>query len=655
MLKHLKIRLIALLAGLLLPYPTVAKPIPLEHFARLPAISEVEISPDGNRLAYLTEKDGVALLISVDLQAKKKYSLVYFDDTDRQIYWFHWGNNDRIIIDVCSHKEARQFKWHECVLLAVNFDGSQLGRILKPKAQRGTIAVWSPGQKTEGEELNPSRQDNVIHWLPDDPEHILVSVAYEKQNTPSVYRLNIHKDTRSEIVKPLLNVVDWIADHEQKQFIGIGYSKFGAGSGILTIYSKDIAESEIRKLWEYDLLDESVLQPYPLGFDRNPKKLFISQAHDGREAIFSVDLNDKYLKPTLVASDPKYSIYGQLIRSPRTGNYVGVYFDGESGRSLFWDKEFKALQAGIDKAMPGGRNEIVSLSQDETRYVLYHSGPNTPPHYFLGDRKRQSLDLIGAAFPELSNEPLPKKSLISFKARDGLELEGYLTLPLNSPGENLPTVILPHGGPSSRDTEEFDAWAAFLASRGFAVLQINFRGSIGYGASFANSRRQNWGKELQDDLTDGAQWAIKQKITNPERICIVGGSYGGYAAMMGLVKSPDVFRCAVSFAGISDLRLEVNPRSSRIIKDYFGTDTKLLNETSPLRQIEKIKSPLLLLHGDEDRIVDIEHSDKMAEALEKAGKKFKYIRLEGGDHHLSLHKHRLIFFKELEKFLEKNL
>jgi dipeptidyl aminopeptidase/acylaminoacyl peptidase len=536
-------------------------------------------------------------------------------------------------------------------LVGVNYDGSDLQRMMRPKEQRGNAQVYSPG-KASGEELAPDRQDNVIHWLPDDPHNVLVSVAYEQFNTPSVYRLNITKDKRTRIVKPLVNVRNWVADYEQQQFIGIGFLRTRR-----TVYLKDIKENEVRTLWDYDLLDES--GPYPLGFDKNPRLLYVSAPYQGREAIYTVDLKDKDLAMKLVASDEQYDIDGYLIQSPKTGNYVGVYFDGESGRNLYWDEEYKALQTGIDKAMPDGRNEIVNLSRDEKRYILYHSGPNTPAHYLLGDRVRKSLDSVGGMYPELETVVLPQKKPITYKARDGLQIEGYLTLPVDSAGKKLPTVMLPHGGPSGRDTEEFDYWSAFIASRGYAVLQVNFRGSGGYGESFANAKMQRWGLELQDDLTDGVEWLVKQGIADAKRVCIVGGSYGGYAALMGVVKTPDVFRCAVSFAGISDIQMvldrSIHYTNSRLVRAQLGADRAQLKQTSPLRQVGKIKSPVLLIHGDEDRVVPVEHSDKMAGAMKTANKKVSYIRLEGGDHYLSLYRHRLAFLQELENFLAEHL
>lgn len=224
-------------------------------------------------------------------------------------------------------------------------------------------------------------------------------------------------------------------------------------------------------------------------------------------------------------------------------------------------------------------------------------------------------------------------------------------------------MLLPHGGPGSRDNLDFDPWTAFLADRAYGVLQVNFRGSEGYGHDFEAAGWQRWGLEMQDDLTDAVGWAVKEGIADAGRICIVGASYGGYAALMGAVKTPELYRCAVSFAGVTDLPDLIghmgqyvggSDAAKRQIGKAWG-DRERLRATSPALQAERIQVPVLLLHGSDDRSVPVEQGEAMATALKRAGKTYRYVELEGGDHHLSRQAHRLTFFKELEGFLGEHL
>lgn len=230
--------------------------------------------------------------------------------------------------------------------------------------------------------------------------------------------------------------------------------------------------------------------------------------------------------------------------------------------------------------------------------------------------------------------------------------------------QHAPLILLPHGGPASRNVLNFDYWTQFLASRGWAVLQVNFRGSSGYGKEFLQAGFQRWGLEMQDDLTDAAQYAIEQGIADPERICIVGGSYGGYAALMGVVKTQDLYRCAVSFAGVSDLRSLLKDKrqflgyelgSERQLGAWWS-DRDRLKATSPVNHADKIRTPLLIVHGAEDRTVPVEQSRAMVEALRDAGfTRLRYVELPDGDHYLSRQDDRVTFFREMERFLATHL
>jgi dipeptidyl aminopeptidase/acylaminoacyl peptidase len=290
---------------------------------------------------------------------------------------------------------------------------------------------------------------------------------------------------------------------------------------------------------------------------------------------------------------------------------------------------------------------------------VYRTNSTTPGIYYLGDRDHKTLAEIAHTYPQLEGKLQGRKKIV-YSARDGKTIEGYLTLPknhdLNVPS---PAVIFPHGGPMARDYGDFDYWAEFFASKGLIVLQPNFRGSSGYGREFELEAIQNMGLTMQDDLTDAANWLLERKLADPNRLAIAGGSYGGYAALMGAVKTPDLFKCAISFAGISDL---IELRNSKIyyvgyevVREQFGRENEKLEAVSPIKFLDKIKIPILLVHGDEDRTVFVEQSRKMANALKNKNKIYTYVELEKGDHYLSLQENRHKFFNAMDEFLDKHL
>jgi dipeptidyl aminopeptidase/acylaminoacyl peptidase len=270
-------------------------------------------------------------------------------------------------------------------------------------------------------------------------------------------------------------------------------------------------------------------------------------------------------------------------------------------------------------------------------------------------------------YPGLTEADLGEMKPYDYAARDGLRIPAYITLPPGRAPKNLPAVVMPHGGPDARDTLRFDWWAQFLANRGYVVLQPNFRGSAGYGRAFTEAGLQQWGLKMQDDITDGVKKMIADGIVDPKRVCIVGASYGGYAALAGATLTPEMYACSVSVAGVSDLpeMLSYERRTSgknsgavRFWASRIGSadeDSERLRATSPARQAARARAPIMLLHGENDTTVPIEQSEMMVEALQDAGKPVTFIKLEGDDHYLHLASTRLQMLRALEGFLAEHI
>jgi len=374
-----------------------------------------------------------------------------------------------------------------------------------------------------------------------------------------------------------------------------------------------------------------------------------------------VDLEDPTLKLNLVYANPLGDVGGQLIRR-LDGEVVGIS-DARLGDAgiHYWDEDYKRLAAGIDKALPDRFNSLLQMATDGSTYLLWSDGNGIPGQVFIGNRKSGTLALLGEQYPELDPERLPKKQPLQITARDGLKLPALLTVPPGVAPRKLPLVLLPHGGPQSQDSVEFDAWSSFLAGRGYAVLQVNFRGSTGFGAKFLLAGLRRWGLQMQDDLADGVKDLVDRGIADPARVCIVGGSYGGYAALMGGIKTPGLYRCVFAFAPVTDL-VDLSEHAhfryydlGEALDAQIGDDPEQLRATSPRLQARRMGPPVLLMHGTADRSVDYAQGEGMAAALTKAGKKVRFITQDQGDHHLSNQGHRTQFFREPEAFLLEHL
>jgi dipeptidyl aminopeptidase/acylaminoacyl peptidase len=307
----------------------------------------------------------------------------------------------------------------------------------------------------------------------------------------------------------------------------------------------------------------------------------------------------------------------------------------------------------------------VAGTDDLRRVIAYAQAPDRPGRYVVAGADGPVRELA-RDYPALEAVALAPVRPVAFRARDGLVIPGYLALPPGTaarPARTLPTVVLPHGGPESRDVAEFAPLVQLLASRGFAVLQLNFRGSAGYGAGFEQAGRRQWGRAMQDDVTDGTRWLVAEGIADAGRLCIVGWSYGGYAALMGVAREPGLYRCAASIAGVSDLPRLARANSSTYLTAQLTAlrigrpwrDGDALAALSPVNRATDITAPVLLVHGDRDRVVDVDHSRAMERALAAAGRPVTYVEIAGGDHALAEPAQRQRLFETLDRFLREQL
>lgn len=615
---------------------------PVENFASLPDVISVKLSPDGKKVAALMRSSGEidgTLLQVLYVDEGKSSAVVYTDNEKFVINWMDWINDENLFVSARFPAVRYGTPTTETRLLIADIKTNDL---------RGVISK----RYYEKFDYMPQFQDDVVDYLIEDDEHFLFQVDGYKPTTPDVFKASVKSKKLRTVQTAEPKIREWMTDRQHN--VRIGYYVNETNYKILHQLP---GKSKRNTLWEFEAFSPE--QVWPLGFDHDPNILYVRALHEGRFAVFSVDLSSENLERTLVYSSENYDVNGDLIYSSVVKKVIGIQtFDSKS--YIFWDDHYKALFSGIDKALKDTSNIFLGMSRDERRYLIFSTNDVDAGTYYLGDRDIKSIQPIAYRYRKLVPEEMSKKQWIKYKARDGLEIEAAMTLPKNSDKKTkLPTIIFPHGGPIGNDGSGFDYWTQFFASRGYAVLQMNFRGSSGYGYDFMSAGLKNWGLAMQDDVADGAKWMIEQGYSDPEKICIVGASYGGYAALMGAIKTPELYKCVVSFAGISDLAYLVKSHHAYTnferVKKQIGSDYKSLEHRSPLHLVKKLNTPTLLIHGSEDRSVKDWHSEKLHKAMVNHDKNVDYLLLEGGDHYLSNNEHRLATFKRMDAFLKKYL
>lgn len=377
--------------------------------------------------------------------------------------------------------------------------------------------------------------------------------------------------------------------------------------------------------------------------------------------LIALDMNSGKTSPLYF--DPAYDI-SQVIKDEWNGRVIGTRYISDQLQSRYFDPADQALQTGLEAAFPGLQVSIVSSDMSKTNVIVGVGSPRKPTEYYSLNRNTHQASLLALTYPTLKENDLGEVKAYPYKARDGLNISAYLTLPPGKTAKNMPIVVMPHGGPDARDYIRFDWMAQFLANRGYVVLQPNFRGSRGYGHKFTEAGLQQWGLKMQDDITDGVKKLIADGIADPKRVCIVGGSYGGYAALAGATFTPDLYACAVAIAPVSDLAVQLAAEikdgggHTRLASFWFsrmGDDSYTLAKVSPSRHADKVTAPILLLHGKNDTTVLLEQSKIEAEALKAAGKQVEFITFEGEDHYLELGATRVAMLKEMERFLKQHI
>jgi len=587
-----------------------------------PERSSPQISPDGTLLAYLAPDQGVL-----------------------NVWVRTLGKTDDRVITSDRKRGIRNLSWQydsRNILYAQDQSGDENWRIYQTNIASKQTKDLTPFEKARADivALEPSR-----------PDTLLIQLNKRDPKVFDVYRVNLMSGELTLDTENPGDVAGWQADHDL-QVRGAQVTTEGGGT---LIRVRDDAKSPWRELMKWG--PEETLGNI-LSFSPDNKALWVITSLDANAArLLSVDVTSG--KRTVVAEDPQFDV-SFAVTHPKTNKLEAVVFLRERRDFQILDKDIEADFGVLRKVRDA---DISDFSRDlnDDKWIVTFEGDDSPVYYYLYDRRSQQATLLFSNRPELEKYNLAKVKPIQYKARDGMTIYGYLTTPAGVDRKNLPLVVFPHGGPWGRDLWGYDPYAQWLANRGYAVLQPNFRASTGYGKKYLNAGDRQWAGAMHTDLLDGKDWVVEQGIADRQKICIMGGSYGGYATLAGVTFSPDAFACGVDIVGPSNLVTllkTIPPYWSTLLAIFhkrMGEDEAFLKSQSPLFKADQIKAPLLIGQGANDPRVNKAESDQIVAAMRKNNKVVEYYVFPDEGHGFARPENRMAFNAAAELFLAKHL
>jgi dienelactone hydrolase len=612
--------------------PAAAPLIPLETFAAGADMEAPSLSPDGTHLAYIGTVKGERALLMRDLQGNQLQLVRRLTSGTNDFTRCRFKSEKRLLCHFNGLADLAGHSYPTSGLVAIDRDG-------------GHATLLSGGR--------------IVHFLPDDPRHVLIEVSDGNSVFPAVWKLDIDTGKGDLVVSAHPPVIGWMADRDGVVRVGYGYHARSYGFLVASaVYvARKGPQDPWRTLAKFQRFEGARFEP--LEFGPLPNQLFVSAPQDKHAAVWQMDL-DENRDFQLVFSRPDVDA-DRIIRWPTDQHVTGFLYETDRPHVEYIDSLAASVEKLMEKSVPGAFHLVIDASRDG-KMLLVESYSDVAPHsFYLVNLNEHVLGAIGQESIALAQAALAPMKPVTITGPGGISIPGYLTLPVGAPpAERLPAVVYPHGGPYARDSWGYDPMVQIMANRGYAVLQMNFRGSTGYGEEWRKAGHQAWGTVMHDDITAGAHWLIDQGIADAGRMCIVGWSYGGYAALIGVEKEPQLYRCAVAIAGVSDLSQLAQERDRvyggiEAIEDSTGVDKALLRAESPLLHADRIKVPVLLVHGEQDFTVRVEQSQAMAKALTRTGVKNELVLIKDGGHSLARSDMRLTLYRKLTEFLAANL
>ena len=612
--------------------------VPTERFASLPSLDNVKISPDGTTLGYLISHKGQRYLQVRSFSGEKFFTVPPLDKME--ISNFYWGNDNVIVIEQLA--ETKRFgnrATNETRLVTFNIATQESVWLGKPKKNR-TL--------NSGRDQRPSQFEQINDLLPNDPDHILVELDFEVDGTPAVYKININSGRRQLVQGGRKGILNWYTDQNHEVRLGSGYDSHG------TYYAR-FKNTEGKWI---DLTNVDWFKYYSVAdFTPNPNRLYVSGISEyGTYGLFELDLLSGEIVNTLFTNETVD--YAHLLHHPITNRLIGVaYYENGLKKPFYFDPSFKSYQSVLDKTIQGSSNILVSRAKTQPYSLIFSSNSKIPGKYFLHDMQTGTFNYLGDRIDGINPKEMADVHSISIPARDNASIPSILTLPQGfTKDTEQAAVILVHGGPTSHDTAHWDDWAQFLANRGYVVLQPNFRGSDGFGYKHEQAGKNQWGGVMQDDVTDATNWLKENGYASD--FCIMGASYGGYAALMGTIKEPELYQCSISINGATNL-----PSLNTLDQPFLGGKnwraTRNLDGdakgVSPYHRSKEIKVPTLIIASKDDARIPYTMSKDMYKKLKKQKLKTKYVEVKNGGHSMNTEAARLTTLKAVENFLGKHL
>lgn len=626
--------------------------IPVADFFKKTQFSGMPIlSPDGRNMAVLTPRNGRNVLAVINLDTRKPN--VVAADPDWNITSPMWVNSTRLVFSITRGADATMEKQTGGGLFGVNADGSgfkKLAMTIK-EAQGGnakydgvSILQRAGGESNDLFVVNNERGRDADLGASD------------------VFRMDTVTGRRTLMTfENPGNVNGWVLDHANVIRVATSLAVVPGGNRIQqTVFYRDTDKSPWRSIYQGYLDEGRTLNP--MGFDFDNKTLFVSGRFNNADRATAHVWNFATNTPgDMIADHPLVDVESDLSFDEQRHKIIGLAVDGMKTEMYYFDEDYARMQATLNASLPG---QDVRFSWRGDRAVVFASSPTQVGKIYFFDTKKKMMEPVFDFKPEFEGKKLSAQTVIDYKARDGLNIPAYLTLPEGMPAKKLPLVMYVHGGPHARDHFGYDPMTQMLASRGYAVMQPQFRMSTGFGWKHHTAGWKQWGLSMQDDLTDGVATLVKQGIVDPNRVCIIGASYGGYATMYGLVKDPDLYKCGVNWVGVTDVSLLFTVTWSDMKGPYMDnlgtkmhgdpkTDTAYFHKSSAIENVAKIKAPVLMAYGSEDVRVPLIHGEKMRDALRKQGNTVEYMVMTGEGHGWAKESNNILWGNTVLNFIDR--
>jgi len=611
---------------------------PLETYGRLPSLEDVALSPSGKRLAFVRTRENTRLIAIADLPNTVVMRMAIGEVKLRHL---SWADDDHLMITTST--TGMPFG-----LIGKDTEWDQLS-VYEVSSKK--LRTYPDGNDRDIRTMNTIVRAPMVRHIGNDTVLFLTGLWVQDTTKLALFKVNLTNHSQRLVRQGGDATLGWLVDEAGEVVAEDNYFEQGQRWQIRLRHDGHWFEAESQRA--------PIDVPGMVGFGPQGDAVLVSTMDKGEPVWELLSLADGKLGPPIEGGD---DLNGAL-EDPITHRMIGGVAVEDQSKYVFFEPKLKSRWHSIENAFEGERVDLVSTSADMMQFVVLVDGPRGYRYELINMNTARATPL-GFVYDGLEDS-LPT-TRITYEAADGLKIPAYLTLPAGKPPTKLPLIVFPHGGPASRDTAEFNWWAQAMAAQGYAVLLPNYRGST-TTQSFINAGYGEWGRKMQTDLSDGVRYLAKQGTIDPARVCIVGASYGGYAALAGVTLDPGVYRCAVSVAGIADLRKMLTwEKQKEMYGDHVGTrywnrymgvkgpDDPLLDTISPIKHIDRVNVPVLLIHGKDDTVVDYAQSEVMLKALQKANKPVELVTMKKEDHWLSRSETRLLMLQASIAFLKKN-